>query len=123
MANSNQKQITITLQGNKKILFLRVKVCSRVFSRCVGLMFSRKASQKKLLFPFKKEVQQGFHMFFVFYSIDLLFLDSNKQIVDIKQDFKPFSWYTPPVKYQYALEVPRGGVKEHGLQVGDVLTF
>lgn len=62
-------------------------------------------------------------MLFVFYSIDILFLDSNKKVVDIKHDFKPFTWYTPQTKYQYALEVPAGSVAQHGLQVGDTLSF
>ena len=37
-------------------------------------------------------------MFFVFFPIDVLFLDKNKKVVELKENFKPFSIYFPKNK-------------------------
>ena len=54
-----------------------VKYCS-YFESSVGLMFSRK-KERALVFTFDKEKLVPLHMFFVFYAIDVLFLDKNKR--------------------------------------------
>ena len=44
-------------------------------------------------------------MFFVFYKIDVLYLDENKKVIEIKKNFKPFSSYTPKNKAKYVIEL------------------
>ncbi len=76
--------------------------CKSHFSKATGLMFS---PQKNLIFIFDKEVKEPLHMFFVFYPIDVLFLDANKTIVEIKRNLKPFTVYNPKKKAQYIIEL------------------
>ena len=54
-------------------------------------------------------------MFFVFFPIDVLFLDKNKMIVETKKDFKPFTFYKSKEKAQYVVEL----VEEHNYKIGD----
>jgi len=58
-------------------------------------------------------------MLFVFYPIDVLFLDKNKIVVEIKENFMPFAFYTPKNKAQYVTELPKGTIKKSKTEIGD----
>ena len=45
------------------------------------------------------------HMFFVFFPIDVLFLDKNKKIIEIKKNLRPFSFYYSKNKAKYVAEL------------------
>ena len=92
------------------------------FSKFVGLMFSKK-QKKSLIFRFNKERIIRLHMFFVFYPIDVLFLDKNRAIVDIKENFKPFAIYKSRKKAMYAIEIPYGMVRKSKIKIGNKIIF
>ena len=92
--------------------------CDDIFSKFIGLMFS-KNKKKALIFKFKKEKIIHLHMLFVFYSIDVLFLDKNKIVVDIKGNFRPFAFYKSKKKAMYAVELPNGIIKRTKTEIGD----
>ena len=94
------------------------KICKNIFSQGLGLMFSR---PKNIVFAFDKEKRSGIHSFFVFFSIDLIFLDKNKKIIEIKKNLKPFSYYKPSKKAKYILEIPSKDRSK--VSVGDQLNF
>lgn len=89
----------------RMVLAKEAKICKTSLSKAKGLMFSRKKKDKGLIFAFKKERLVSLHMFFVFYPIDVLFLDNNKKVVEIKRSFKPFTFYTPRNKAKYLIEL------------------
>ena len=74
-------------------------------------MFRFKRPDYALVFIFNKEARRDLHMLFVFFPIDVLFLDKNKKVADIKKNFKPFSYYTPKAKAKYVVELPVGMLK------------
>ena len=78
--------------------------CNNFFSRLRGLMFSRK---KNLVFVLDKEsrINATIHMFFVFFSIDVYWLDKNKNIVDYRKNIKPFTIAIPKKKAKYIVEL------------------
>src|SRR3989338_5366978 len=88
----------------KALLAENAKLCRNIFSKSLGLMFSKKITS--LIFAFEKEKIIPLHMFFVFYPIDVLFLDKNRIVVEMKESFKPFSFYTPHKKALYIIELP-----------------
>ena len=90
---------------------MKVEICESLFSRTKGLMFSKKLKNSCLLFIFPKEERVSLHMFFVFFPIDVLFLNENKEIVDLKQNFLPFTLYTSKKPAKYILEMPVGSIK------------
>jgi uncharacterized protein len=62
------------------------------------------------------------HTFFMRFSIDVVFLDREKAIVDIAQSVRP--WRAAGARgAAAALELPAGTAGKLGLQVGDVLTI
>jgi len=97
-----------------KILSPKEIVCKSIFSQGLGLMFHRKHNLI-MIFPEEKKVQ--LHNFFVFYPIDVLFLDQHKMIVEIKRKFLPFTFLNPKNKCKYLIELAFPGEYE----VGDLL--
>lgn len=107
---------------NNKIIQNNAKFCNSVFSRFKGLMFSRKQNIA-LIFKFSRESKIALHQCFVFYSIDVLFLDKNRIVVDIKENFKPFTFYTSKKKAVYAIELPEGAINHSKTKIGDRIKF
>ena len=103
------------------VLAKKTKICKSSLSKAVGLMFSKKG--KTLIFTFNKEKIIPLHMLFVFYPIDLLFLDKRRKVAEIKQNFKPFTFYTPRTKAQYIIELPAGAIKKANTAIGDTISF
>ena len=60
--------------------------------------------------------RSSLHMFFVFFPIDVLFLDKDKKIIEIKRNFKPFSFYKSKEKAMYVVEI----TSAHDYAVGDI---
>lgn len=110
--NSTKKTIII-----KNSIFI-----DGVFSKFIGLMFSKKQNNG-LIFRFDKEKAISLHMFFVFYPIDVLFLDKNMTVVDKKEDFKPFTLYKSKKKSMYAVELPNGTIKKSKTEIWDKIEF
>lgn len=90
--------------------------CRNVISQNRGLMFRKK---QNLLMIFPQERKIKLHNFFVFYPIDLLVIDKEKKIVDIKRSFKPFAFWNSPKRAQYVLELGFPSLYE----VGDLVEF
>lgn len=110
------------------------------FSKFIGLMFSKstkignfrdaenpkdfQAKQgRALIFKFNKEKAIHLHMLFVFYPIDVLFLDKNKAVIDKKENFKPFTFYKSRKKAMYAIELPNGIIRKTKTGMGDEIEF
>ena len=106
------------IKKGKKII-CDAQVCKSMWSKGLGLMFSLRP--RALLFIFDKEQKAGLHMFFVFFPIDVVFMDKDWKIVEIKENFRPWTLYNPKKKAQFVLELPTWTVEGTGLMVGDEL--
>ena len=94
--------------AKRRIICTGAKLCKSIFSKAAGLMFSK--SPTPLIFTFNKEKIVPLHMLFVFFPIDVLFLDKNREIVEIKESLMPFEFYTPKKKAMYIIELPEGAI-------------
>ena len=106
----------------KTKLDINIKICSDIFSQSLGLMFSKKQN-RALIFKLDYEKIVPLHMMFVFYPIDVLFLNKDKVVVDLKENFRPFAFYTPKEKSIYVVEIPQGSIKKLKAEVGDKIKF
>ena len=125
MGDNEMKRIMLVNKTRKKVLAQQIKLCRSVLSKAKGLMFTRESfvRENALVFEFGKAMTQSLHMFFVFYTIDILFLDDKKKVVEIKQDFRPFTIYTSKRKARYVVELPRSTVKGTRTGLGDVIKW
>ncbi len=90
-----------------------VRYCRGMWSQARGLMFR---SKQNLVMEFNAERKVSLHMFFVFYPIDVLVLDSSKKIVEIAT-LKPWTFWSSSRKGKYVVETPF----KHQYKVGDVV--
>ncbi len=92
---------------NKLITIRNIEVqeCKNWFSIFRGLMFSKR---KNLLFVFDKERKVNIHMLFVFFSIDIYWLDEDFKIIDLKKKVKPFTFAGSDKNAKYVLEISNG---------------
>lgn len=95
--------------------------CRSGFSKMRGLMF--RLRPVPLVFHFKKEKIVPLHMLFVFFSIDVLYLNSKKVVVGMKRNFRPFKFYSPSVRAGYVVELPAGTISKAGVSLGDRIKF
>ena len=87
-------------------------------------MFSKKIENKGLIFYLNKEKVINLHMFFVFFSIDIIWLDSEKRVIQLKENARPF---TPLIKAKYKakyiLELPVKTIKNSNTKINDIVSF
>jgi len=107
--------------AKKEIIAKNANLCSNILSQSLGLMFALKP--RTLIFIFKKEKIIPLHMFFVFYPIDVLFLNKNKIIVEIKENFMPFTFYIPKNKSKYVIELEKNTIKKTKTEIRDKIKF
>ncbi|HNR43946.1 MAG TPA: DUF192 domain-containing protein [Methanofastidiosum sp.] len=91
-----------------------------------GLMFRRDISESKeaYIFVLDKERKAAITMMFVFFSIDVAWLNSKFEVVDIKENVKSFSFHTGHKgKAKYFIEMPQGSIKKHNIKTGDKVLF
>jgi hypothetical protein len=115
----------ITNKTRKTILHRKFKICDNPASKSLGLMFRTKRyiQENALIFTSKKPHFQGFHMFFVFYPIDMIFLDGDKKVVDMKKKFMPFTIYNSKADAQYVIEADCGTIDASRTETGDMISW
>ena len=88
-------------------------------------MFSRpqKVRDKGLIFLFSRPLKVDLHMFFVFYPIDVLFLDSNKKVVEKRSRFLPFTIHVARQPCNYVLELEQGAIERSKTELGDLIDW
>ena len=115
------------------------KVCARDFCIQTEVVATDKARQRGLMF--RKSMPQDRGMFFIFeqeallsfwmkntrFPLDIIWIDQNKNIVDIYEYALPCKdvckTITPQAHAQFVLEVNAGFAKRHGINIGDSLNF
>ncbi|MBS3132659.1 DUF192 domain-containing protein [Candidatus Woesearchaeota archaeon] len=98
------------------------RLADSLLSRSMGLMFS-KPEQAALVLKFEREERISLHMMFVFYPIDVIFVNKRLQVVDVKENLRPFDTYSSGRKALYAIELPKGTVKDTKTKAGHRIEF
>ena len=111
---------------NKNVIIAdKIKYYNNFFSKAKGLMFTRPLRKgQAIVLEAKKEgvSETTVHMFFVFYSIDIIWLNSNKEVVDIRKSAFPFApWIAPKKAAKYIIELKKGAAKQ--IKLGDRLAI
>ncbi len=110
--------------GNNKVVLKRVKQGDNFWTRFRGLQLVRHLPDDEgLLFVTGSENRANttIHMFFMFFSIGVVWLDASGKVVD-KCFAKPWRpAYAPKSPAQYFIEAKPGILDK--VQIGDVLLF
>lgn len=103
-------------KSTKTTIATDYKICTSLFSKAKGLMFSAK---KNLVFTFNKEKRISLHMLFVFFPIWAVYLDKNKEANEIKKLLPFISTCYPEQKAQYILELK----EKPNIKIGDKISW
>ncbi len=108
----------ITNVTTNSIISQQETYCKSILSQARGLMFRKKHN---LIMELKKPQKISLHNFFVFYPIDVILLDEHKQVIEIKQNFKPFTFYSSDKRAKYVIEL--ANLDSDFIQVSHQLNF
>ena len=99
--------------------------CTTLFSKGTGLMFRTRYAVKDTgwIFSFSKPATTAITMWFVFYPLDIIFLDSKKRVVEIVVGLRPFTNYLPRKRARYFIEFTAGTVKRKNICLGQTMRF
>ncbi|MBI2597631.1 MAG: DUF192 domain-containing protein [Candidatus Diapherotrites archaeon] len=119
------KKMALINKTKNIIIEKKVKIALGFFGQLKGLMFERKKKfDYALVFPLHTKTVAGasIHCLFVFFPIDVIYLDENKKVVEVKINVKPFTLYEQPKSAaKYFIEVQAG--KAIGTIEGDRLEW
>ena len=101
---------------------VKVEVARDLLRQSLGLMFRKSlAKNSGMLFVFPFKFYYGIWMFGMRFPIDILWLDENMEVVDMKEGARP-CWvcgtYYPARTARYVLEVETGFAKRNGIRIG-----
>jgi len=109
----------------KKVVMARARLAETHWQKLKGLMFEDLRNfDYALVFKLPKEsvANATIHMLFVFFPIDVVYLDRNKKVVDLAREVQPFSLgYSPKKPSKFFVELPAG--KSSGIKVGHELEW
>ena len=89
-----------------KIICSDLKIAESFIDRMFGLLI--KSNPRNMLF----RTRFGIHTFFLKEPIDVVVLDKNFKVVQIKQNLRPNCLFFYNPKYSYILELPTGKVNK-----------
>ena len=119
------KEIELYLKNRR----LTVELADTLPRKAKGLMFRKKLeSGKGMLFVFKKNQSIPIWMFGMRIPIDIIWINSAKEVVHIERDVEPCTGMHCPVMKsetpsQYVLEVNAGLSNELGLTINELVSF
>jgi uncharacterized protein len=111
---------------NRTIATLDIEIADNDAEREQGLMYrDTMAENNGMLFLMEVEEPQTFWMKNTIISLDIIYADAEKRIVSISKNCKPYSLeQIPSVKPAlYVVEVNAGYTAQHGVRIGDMISF
>ena len=115
-------ELTITDSISNPIINIDIEIADNDYERQLGLMNRQSMEEMQgMLFIFPAERYQSFWMVNTLFSLDMIFINSNKEIVTIHKDTTPLSEQSYPSSAPalYVLEVNAGFCERHNVKLGD----
>ncbi len=108
---------------NKNVLAEEVEHFSSSASSAIGLRFRKRENckNKAFIFHMKPESINIIDMFFVNFPIDLIFLNKEKKVIEIKKRLMPWKSYIPKTKPYFMIELVSGILHDDAINKGDLV--
>lgn len=124
IAGVDVKEVYITTDSDEYKLELEVADSNE--ERSIGLMYRENLCEScGMLFVYENDTNSGFWMKNCRVPLDIVFIDDEGKIIDIKSDFEICDencpTYSPDEKYRYAIEVNGGWTTENDVNKGDTV--
>lgn len=89
-----------------------------LWKKGLGLMFRFSPPNYGVIFPFTPPQRAMIHMWFVFFPLDIFWLDE-KGVVLEQRTLYPWTVHTPSALSSYVIELPAGTLLRTNTKVGD----
>jgi len=123
--NKNDNKIPVQVNG----VTIRVEIAKTSTQQSKGLMHRKELPQNEgMLFPFKYDGNHSLWMKNTLIPLDMVWLNSQKEIVHIEHNAPPCKkvpcpTYASPYKSRYVIELNGGWSIENNLKLGDRMSF
>jgi len=115
-------ELTFADTTGNPIIKIDIEIADNDYERQLGLMNRENMEEMQgMLFIFPEEKYQSFWMFNTLFSLDMLFINSNKEIITIHKNTTPLSEQSYPSSKPalYVLEMNAGFCDRHNIKLGD----
>lgn len=105
---------------------LDIEIADDEYQTQTGLMYRDSMGQDQgMLFVFPEEDYHAFYMKNTKFSLDIIYIDADKNIVSFQKNAQPYSEASLPsnVPAKYVLEINGGLADQWGLKVGDKIEY
>ena len=125
---NSQKLNEIYIDNGKELIKINVEIADDDEERAKGLMFRGYLDEDDgMLFVFDDEDYQTFWMKNTLISLDIIFIDNNFKIVDIKHAVpcreEPCALYKSSKPAKYVLEVNADFTAKNGISIGNKIVL
>jgi uncharacterized membrane protein (UPF0127 family) len=111
------------LKYNGAMIARNIEFTRTMFSQVMGLMFRKSISYNySMIFILKKPSHVGIHMLFVFFPIDVIFLNEEKKIMGLSR-LRPWVGYKAMEDIKYIIEMKAKTIEKFHLCVGGQMEF
>ncbi|UKJ07865.1 DUF192 domain-containing protein [Solitalea lacus] len=114
-------------KNGNEIRKIDIEIADDEQQRTQGLMYRKSmADTQGMLFTFDKAEPQNFWMHNTFISLDLIYVNENKEIVKIRKNAEPLNEQqdlSSEKNAQYVVEVIGGFCDKFGISEGDKISF
>ena len=107
----------------EKVIATNITVCRGFLRKSTGLMFRWPGGRFAFVFPFRRPRPLPITMWFVFYPIDIVFLDEEGYVVDMVKSLPPWGYYNPVCRASTFIEFPEGTLAKHRIRIGSRLAW
>lgn len=124
---NKEGELTLIKAANDSIITtLDIEIADDEYATQTGLMYRHSmAENQAMLFVFNNMQQRSFYMKNTEIPLDIIYLNADKEIVNIQKNAKPFdeTSLTSEAPSQYVLEVNAGLSDAWKLEKGDKISF
>jgi uncharacterized protein len=111
------------LKYNGVVIAKNIEFARTMLTQSLGLMFRKSMPHGfSMIFIFKKPSRVNIHMLFVFFQIDVIFLNEGKKVMGFSR-LKPWVGYKGMEDIKYILEMKAGTIDMFDLKVGGQMEF
>jgi uncharacterized membrane protein (UPF0127 family) len=103
----------------------KIEYANTTLKLLIGLMFKWDVPQDyAIVYDMKYDQPVFVHTLFCYHCLDAMFLDRDKNVIQIMRCIKPWSFRIEPSKpARYFVETLAGEVKRHSIHVGDKVSI
>ena len=119
-------KLTFLSDSNKVLANIDIQIAASEFDRELGLMYRKHMEDNQgMLFIFPNEEIQNFWMRNTFIPLDMIFVNSKKEIVTIQHATQTLSdqTYSSSAPAQYVIEVNAGFCDKYKIKEGDLIKW